>query len=121
MRVERPVRQRRSRWRDYRTASGRRPVKEFLDRLSDDDAAAVLDAMREVRDEGLTAARHLEGEIWEVRVDGLRAIYRILFAPRGAKGQILLSLEAFKKKTRRTPRGRIELAKRRLRDWERRG
>lgn len=77
--------------------------------------------MREVRDEGLTAARHLEDEIWEVRVDGLQVIYRILFAPQGAKGQVLLSLEAFKKKTRRTPREKIAVAKRRLRDWERRG
>lgn len=111
----------RLRWRDYRTAAGRRPVKEFLDGLSDDDAAAVLDAMREVRDEGLAAARHLDGEIWEVRVDGLRVIYRILFAPQGAKGRVLLSLEAFKKKTRRTPKDKIALAKRRLRDWERRG
>jgi hypothetical protein len=59
MSVEQGTRQRRVRWRDYRTAGGRRPVKEFLDRLSDHDAAAVLDAMREVRDEGLTAARHL--------------------------------------------------------------
>ena len=27
------------RWRDYRTTSGRRPVKEFLDRLDDGDLA----------------------------------------------------------------------------------
>jgi hypothetical protein len=73
MSVREGVQQRRARWRDYRTAGGRRPVKEFLDRLSDNDAAAVLDAMREVRDEGLAAARHLEDEIWEVRVDGLHA------------------------------------------------
>jgi len=92
-----------------------------LERLSDDDAAAVLDAMRVVRDEGLTAARHLDDEIWEVRVDGMRVIYRVLFAPQGSKGQVLLSLEAFKKKTQRTPRERIAVAKRRLRDWERRG
>ncbi len=35
--------------------------------------------MRAVRDEGLTAARHLD-EIWEVRVAGVRVIYRVLFA-----------------------------------------
>jgi hypothetical protein len=27
------------RWRDYRTAQGHRPVKKFLDGLSDEDAA----------------------------------------------------------------------------------
>jgi len=29
------------RWRDYRAAAGSRPVKNFIDSLSDDDAAAV--------------------------------------------------------------------------------
>jgi phage-related protein len=110
----------RRRWRDYRSTSGRRPIRQFIDALSDDDAAAVLDAMRDVRQRGLRAARHLEGEIWEVRVDGRNVIYRILFALQGSRGQILLSLDAFRKTTQKTPRTRIELAKRRLADWRRR-
>jgi phage-related protein len=48
-------------------------------------------------------------------------IYRVLFAPQGNHKQILLSLEAFKKKTQRTPKEKIQLARRRLSDWERRG
>jgi phage-related protein len=111
----------RRRWRDYRTASGRRPVKEALDNLSDTDLASVAAAMREVREQGLRAARHLEGDIYEVRADGVGVIYRVLFAPQGADKQILLSLEAFKKKTQRTPKEKIRLARRRLNDWERRG
>ncbi|HEY2056479.1 MAG TPA: type II toxin-antitoxin system RelE/ParE family toxin [Solirubrobacterales bacterium] len=114
-------RKRRRRWRDYRTASGRRPVKEALDSLSDADLASVAAAMREVREQGLRAARHLDGDIYEVRADGVGVIYRVLFAPQGADKQILLSLEAFKKKTQRTPKEKIRLARRRLSDWERRG
>ena len=114
-------RKRRRRWRDYRTASGRRPVKEALDELSDPDLAAVAAAMREVREQGLRAARHLEGDIYEVRADGVGVIYRVLFAPQGTDKQVLLSLEAFKKKTQRTPREKIRLARRRLSDWKRRG
>ena len=53
--------------------------------------------MEEVRDRGLPAARHLDGDIWEVRVDGDRVIYRILFAEEGSRGQILLGLDGFKK------------------------
>jgi phage-related protein len=109
------------RWRDYKTASGRRPVKEFLDRLNDEDLASVVAAMREVRQQGLQAARHLEGEIYEVRADGKGVIYRVLFAPQGRRKQVFLSLEAFKKKTQKTPPEAIRLAKRRLLDWERRG
>ncbi len=77
--------------------------------------------MEEVRNRGLRAARRLDGEIWEVRVDGDRVIYRILFAEEGSRGQILLALDGFNKKTQKTPRSTIDLAKRRLADWRKRG
>lgn len=111
----------RHRWRDYATESGRRPVKEFLDGLDDADLASVVAAMVDVRQNGLGAARHLEGDIYEVRADGKGVIYRVLFAPQGKRKQVLLSLEGFKKKSQKTPPATIRLAKRRLRDWERRG
>lgn len=41
--------------RDYRTTSGRRPVKQFLDRLSDGDAAEVVAAMDEAVKRGIRA------------------------------------------------------------------
>jgi phage-related protein len=69
----------------------------------------------------LRAARHLEGNIYEVRADGRGVIYRVLFAPLGRRKQILLSLDGFKKKTQKTPPATIRLAKRRLSDWQRRG
>jgi phage-related protein len=109
------------RWRDYRTAAGRRPVKEFIDGLSDTDAAAVVAAMRDVRDTGLAAARHLRGDIHEVRADGDRQTYRILFASEGRRSRVLLALEGFSKKTQKTPPEKIRLAERRLADWRRRG
>jgi len=109
------------RWRDYRTAAGRRPIKEFIDALSDTDAAAVVAAMRDVRETGLAAARHLRGEIYEVRADGHRQTYRILFAPEGRRSRVFLALEGFSKKTQKTPPEKIRLAERRLADWRRRG
>ena len=109
------------RWRDYRTAAGRRPIKEFIDRLSDVDAAAVVAAMKDVQEAGLNAARHLRGEIYEVRADGDRQTFRILFAPEGRRSQILLALDAFSKKTQKTPPEKIQLADKRLAEWRRRG
>lgn len=109
------------RWRDYETPAGRRPVAEFIRELSDEDAASVLAAMREVRKRGLRAARHLTNDIYEVRADGDRVVYRVLFAPQGSRKQVLLALEGFKKKTQETPPATIALAKRRLRDWEGQG
>lgn len=108
------------RWRDYRTAAGKRPVKEFIMNLSDEDRAEVSIAMREVRLQGLSAARHLRGDIYEVRATGAQEEFRILFATEGKLRQVLLSLEAFSKKTRKTPPPKIELAEQRLADWRRR-
>lgn len=114
------VREVRRRWRDYRTAAGRRPVKEFIMNLPDEDRAEVAIAMAEVRAEGLSAARHVRGDIYEVRATGAQEEFRILFATEGRLSQVLLSLEAFSKKTRKTPPPKIELAERRLADWKRR-
>ena len=61
-------------------------------------------------------ARHVRGAIYEVRADGDRVTYRVLFATEGKRGQVLLALEAFTKKGRKTPSSSIALAERRLRD-----
>ena len=57
-------------WRFYETRAGNKPVRVFLDDLPAADAAEIVAAMKHVAREGLQAARHLRGDIWEVRVDG---------------------------------------------------
>lgn len=109
------------RWRAYATTAGKQPVAEFLAQLSDHDAAQILAAMKDVAEFGNFVARHLDGDIWEVRADGQRVTYRVLFASVGSKGRILLALEAFPKKSQKTPPAKIALAKRRLHDWNGRG
>ena len=92
-------------------------MKEFIDGLSDDHAAAVAAAMKDVSLEGLSVTRHLRGDIYEVRADADSQAYRILFAPEGEKSRVFLSLEAFSKKTKKTPDPLLRLAEGRLRDW----
>ena len=106
----------RRRWRNYKTPSGRNPVEEFIDRLFGPDKATVLAGMEDVRERGLRAARHLDGDIWEVRTDGDRVIYRILFATEGRWGQVLLALEVL---TRRPEdaRPRSSWRESRLAEW----
>lgn len=108
-------------WRAYKTQSGACPVRDFLETLAGEDAQAVALAMREVAFYGLVSARHLRGDIYEVRADGNHQTFRILFAAQGRYHQVLLSLEAFSKKTSKTPQPKIELAEKRLADWRRRG
>ena len=109
------------RWRFYRTPAGRRVVDEFMDALSDFDAAAVVAAMRDVRERGLKAARHLRGDIYEVRADGADDSYRLLFSAEGGKSRILLGLHALAKHTQKTPDRDLRKAERRLSEWRQRG
>ena len=112
--------QHKRRWRFYRTGSGHEPVREFILRLSLVDQAAIAGAMKDTERGGLQAARHVQGDIYEVRVSGATQNFRILFATEGHYNQILLALEAFSKKTQKTPLHEISLAESRLTDWRHR-
>ena len=107
-------------WRDYRTPAGVRPVKDFLDKLTDEEVATIAAGMRDVRERGTLAARHLRGEIYEVRADAMTRSFRLLFSCEGRYSHVLLSLSAFEKRTQKAPAREIALAERRLRDWRER-
>jgi phage-related protein len=107
----------RRQWRDYRTLGGARPVKEFLDKLTDEEVAAIAAGMREVRDRGTAAARHLRRDIYEVRTDAATRSFRLLFSCEGKYRQVLLSLSVYEKRSRKAPTQEIELAEKRLKDW----
>src|SRR5437870_333761 len=104
------------RWRFYATPAGHKPVDAFIDALPELDAVEVHAAMKDVREKGLRVARHLLGDIWEVRAEGPNDSYRILFAAEGKKSRIFLAVHAFPKRGQKTPDQDLELAQRRLRD-----
>jgi len=108
-------------WRFYESEAGNRPVKAFLDDLPAADAAEIAASMEHVAAQGLDAARHVRGDIWEVRVNGENRIYRVLFSAEGRFKQVLLALEGFTKKTQKTPAKTTQLAERRLSEWRNRG
>ncbi len=85
----------RRQWRFYETSGGARPVVDFLNGLTQDDKAEVVAAMADVAEDGLHVARHLRGDIYEVRAEGRDQAYRVLFAAEGRYSQVLLALEAF--------------------------
>jgi phage-related protein len=112
---------RKRRWRDYRTSSGRRPVKRFIAALPIDDQAAIAAAMKDIQIHGNVSAHHLRGDIYEARAYASKRQYRILYSTEGRSDQVLLSIHAIVKTTRAVPGGDIDLAERRLRDWRSRG
>ncbi len=77
--------------------------------------------MKEIAERGLVAARHLRGDIYEVRADARTRSFRLLFSTEGRYGQVLLSLSGFEKRTQRTPPRELKLAEDRLTDWRQRG
>lgn len=111
------------RWRFYSTASGSETVKAELESLGTDVRAAVVDAMGRCTRQELRRGevKQLRGRIREIRVSLGGEIYRLVYAHVGEKDQVLLGLHAFHKKTQQTPNSVIDLATRRLKDWERRG
>jgi phage-related protein len=108
-------------WRDYRTAAGGRPVKAFIDALTDAEVASIVAGMKDVVARGLPSAKHLRGDIYEVRADASTRSFRLLFAAEGKYSQVLLSLSVFEKRTRKTPPRELDLAESRLREWRHRG
>lgn len=92
-----------------------------FDTLPLDMQAKLQRTFRLVEARGLSAlvmplARPVVGRVWEFRVTGRDGIARSLYA--ASTGRTLLVLRTFIKKTPKTPRGVIEIAKRRLTEDE---
>ena len=60
--------------------------------------------------------KHIEGRIWEMRLRGRDRIARALYLT--ASGRRVIVLRVFVKKTQKTPRREIELARRRAQEAE---
>ncbi len=60
--------------------------------------------------------RHVRGRLWEIRLKGEAGIARALYVT--AKGQRVVLLRAFIKKTEKTPASEIDLAMRRAKEVE---
>jgi len=103
----------------YETASGRSPVREYLDRLSAAEAAKVLTDLDLLAafglELGMPHVRPVQGKVWELRSVG-RVQHRVLYA--AVSGRRLVLLHAFTKKTPKTPASEIDLAEHRFADYQ---
>ena len=106
----------------YNTQNGKEPVSDFLDSL-DYKMRAKLVSLLELLEEKGTSLRmpyssYLEDGIFELRCIQGNNITRVLYLFYIDK-QIIIT-NGFIKKTQKTPRKEIELAKSRRADWFRR-
>lgn len=94
-------------------------VKAELDALPADMRASFERIVQLVQAFGLERVhepyiKHIEGRIWEMRLRGREGIARALYVT--AIGRRVVILRAFVKKTQKTPRREIELARQRAKE-----
>jgi phage-related protein len=107
----------------YESVSGKRPVEEFIDSLdvrSQARIARTLDLLEEFGiNLGMPYARHLEKQLWELRVRHSRSRYRVIYFLN--TGQTFVLLHGFAKKTGPVPREDMKIAENRRDDYLSRG
>jgi phage-related protein len=100
---------------------------EILDRRVEEELGALASDVRQkfarivnlVEQHGLLAMRepyvkHLEGKLWEMRMKGKDGIARAIYVT--AKGERVVVVHAFVKKTQRTPAGALAIARDRAKE-----
>ena len=103
----------------YQSGAGRSPVEEFIDSLDAKSRASIartLDLLEEFGIKlGMPYARHLEKQLWELRVRHGRNRYRIIYFL--DTGQTFVLLHGLTKKTGPVPRADMEMAESRRDDY----
>ena len=101
----------------YRDEQGGGPVREFLRNLDEDAQQSIGWAIEQLRIRNVTAreplVRHLEDKLWELRRESKTNIYRLIYF--FFQGRRIVFVHGFQKKTERTPRGELEIARMRYR------
>jgi phage-related protein len=101
----------------YRTSSGRLPVQEYLDGLTNDDRRMIAADLELIRDLGIIAApvvtRKLIDKLWEIKT-GTRRQQRIFYCT--MSGDNLVLLHACKKQKEGAQRGDVDLAHKRMKE-----
>ena len=98
----------------FRTSLGREPVREWLKALPREDQKIIGSDILTVQREwpiGRPLVGKLTRDVWEVCSSLDNRIARVLFI---VEGSIMVLLHGFIKKTRKTPKEDLDLAKNRL-------
>ena len=104
----------------YRSSTGHCQVEAFLDSLPAKDARKVVWVLKLIEDLSQIPAQYLKklvntDDIWEVRVQAGKNIYRLLGFFDGS--DLIVIDHAFQKKTQKTPIRAIRTAEKRKKDY----
>src|SRR5205809_8017689 len=99
----------------FRTETGREPVREWLRSLTREQRKIIGEDIKTVQfgwPIGMPLVRKLDKDLWEVRIGLPGGIARVLFTTGEAR---MMLLHGFIKKSQKTPKQELALAKTRLR------
>ncbi|MCD4675792.1 MAG: type II toxin-antitoxin system RelE/ParE family toxin [Desulfobacula sp.] len=104
----------------YKTVSGKCPVGDHLDSLSDTQVTKITWVLKLVRETHNISTKYFKklvntDDIWEVRVSVGKNIFRLLGFIQDQ--ELIILTNSFQKKTQKTPRKEIKLAKKRKKDY----
>ena len=94
----------------------RRPVIDFIDKLTPKDQAKILACLKSVEELGFDCPRvefrQITGKLWEIKIATSSAGYRIFYVT--VKRDVLVLLHAYKKQSQKAPKKEIAIAEKRL-------
>lgn len=104
----------------YRTLSGKCPVKDHLDTLTDVQVIKIAWVLKLIRELDQVPSKYLKklvntDDIWEIRVDVGKDTFRLLGFFWGQEFIILTN--SFQKKSQKTPLKEIRLAEKRKKEY----
>ena len=100
----------------YRSENGNEPVREWLKELRKEDRRAVGEDIKTAQfgwPLGMPLIRKIEKDMWEVRSNITDGIAKTFFT---VKGDTMVLLHGFVKKSQETPQNELKTARRRLRN-----
>ena len=104
----------------YRTRSGKCPVEDFLDSLTDGQTSKIIWVLKLIREFNPVPSKYFKklvntDDIWEVRVNIKSDTFRLLgfFYER----ELIILTNSFNKKSRKTPKSEIKLSEKRKKDF----
>lgn len=103
----------------YSTEQGNEPVREWLKSLSIFDKKRIGEDIKTVQfgwPLGMPLVKHLDGDIWEVRVNLSASIARVLFV---LDRRSMVLIHGFIKKQQKTLKSDLDLAKDRVKKLRR--
>jgi len=101
----------------WRNPSGKAPVEKYIDDIENkEERAEILTTLKGIQEYGTEAVgvefRQLEGKLWELKIRTHGSQHRIFYIV--MKGNEMILLHAYLKKTPRTPLKEIETAMQRM-------